>query len=126
VPEGHHSLSHHGGKAESLAKIRKINRFHVERFAGFLQRLDAARDGDQSLLDAAAVVYGSGIADGDRHDHADLPVLLAGRLGGRLRGGQHLRQPRETPLANLYLTLLRAAGIECLGFGDSTGELAGL
>ena len=125
VQEGHHDLSHHGRKAEKLAQIRKINRFQVERFAAFLARLGQAHEPTGSLLDQACVLLASGIGDGDRHNHDDLPVLLAGR-GLRVRGNQHLTYPKDTPLANLYLTLARRAGLELERFGDSRAELTEL
>ncbi|MBL8754829.1 MAG: DUF1552 domain-containing protein [Planctomycetes bacterium] len=123
VPEGHHDLSHHGKKPEKLAGIRKINRFHTEAFAVFLQRLTAHREGDGGLLDQTLVVYGSGIGDGDRHNHDDLPVLLCGGGGGVHRGGAHVRLGKDTPMANLYLAVLQAYGCRDERFGDSTGTL---
>jgi hypothetical protein len=124
VPDGHHDLSHHGKKPEKLAGIRKINRFHTEAFATFLQRLAAQREGDGNLLDQALVVYGSGIGDGDRHNHHDLPILLCGGGGGAHRGGAHVRFEQETPAANLHLAILRAFGIGDERFADSTQALA--
>lgn len=122
VPEGHHDLSHHGGKAEKLAGIRAINRFHLERFAGFAGRLAAASEGNGSLLDHALVLYGSGIGDGNRHNHDDLPVLLLGR-GGGIDAGRHVRLGKETPMANLYLALLDRMGVPQAAFADSSGRL---
>jgi hypothetical protein len=123
VPEGHHDLSHHGGDRSKLAKIQKINRFHVEQFAYLLGKLQSVKEGDGTLLDHCLLVYGSGISDGDRHNHDDLPILLAGKGGGTLKTGQHLRYPRETPLTNLYLVLLNRLGVAIDSFGDSTGRL---
>lgn len=120
VPEGHHDLSHHGGKPEKLAQLRKLNRFQIERFAAFLTRLAATQDGEATLLDRACVVLGSGISDGDRHNHDDLPVLVAGH-GLGMRGGRHHVVARNTPLANLYLTLATRAGTDLTAFGDSRG-----
>jgi hypothetical protein len=119
VPEGHHDLSHHGNDPHKLVGIRAINRFHVERFAAFLQRLHSTKSGSGTLLDATAVVYASGISDGDRHNHDDLPVLAVG-VG---RGGRHLVCDKETPMANLYVSVLRGAGSQQERFGDSTGAL---
>jgi hypothetical protein len=124
--EGHHTLSHHGGDAEKQARIRAINRFHVELLAYLLDGLAAVREGGQSLLDATQLVYGSGIADGDRHDHHDLPVLLCGGGNGALHPGRHVVFPRETPLGNLHLALLANMGVACDALGDATGLLAGL
>jgi hypothetical protein len=119
VPEGHHDLSHHGNDPHKLAGIRAINRFHVERFAAFLQRLQSTKSGSGTLLDATAVVYASGISDGDRHNHDDLPVLAVG-VG---RGGRHVVCDKETPMANLFVSVLRRAGSQQERFGDSTGAL---
>ena len=119
VPEGHHDLSHHGNDPHKLAGIRAINRFHVERFAAFLQRLQSTKSGSATLLDETAVVYASGISDGDRHNHDDLPVLAVG-VG---RGGRHLVCDKETPMANLFVSALRRAGSQQERFGDSTGAL---
>ena len=123
VPEGHHDLSHHGGKKHKLAQIRKINRWQVEQFAAFLDRLAAAEDGGTSLLDQSMILFGSAIADGNAHRHEDLPVLLAGRAGGSLRGGRHLAFPRETPMANLYLGLMDRMGVRRETFADSKGRI---
>jgi hypothetical protein len=122
VANGHHALSHHGRKPENLEGIRRINRFHVERLAAFLGRLRATNSGSSSLLDQCIVVYGSGIGDGDRHNHNDLPILVAGH-GGGWPMGRHLASRRDTPLANLYLSILGRAGVEATRFGDSSGEL---
>lgn len=124
VPDGHHDLSHHGGDANKLAGIRAINRFHVERFAVFLQRLAALRDGSSDLLAASAIVYGSGLSDGNRHNHDDLPVLLCGGGGGAIAGGRHVVMAQETPMANLYVALLAVLGAPTERFADSTGALA--
>ncbi len=124
VPEGHHDLSHHGGQAQKLQQIRRINRFQIEEFATFGQQLAAPREGGGSLLDACAVTYGSGIADGNSHAHHDLPILLLGGANGRVRGGRALRPSRQTPLANLYLGYLQWSGAERDVFADSTGTLA--
>lgn len=123
VPEGHHDLSHHKGTPDKLAKVAKIDRFHAETLATFCRALAAEPQGDGTLLDASIVLYGSGIADGNSHAHHDLPILLVGGGGGRLRGGRAVRPPRETPLANAYLTLLRWAGSDRVSFGDSTDAL---
>ena len=123
VAQGHHQISHHGKDPQKLAMIRKINRWHLERFAAFLDVLQATPDGDGTLLDRAAIVYGSAIADGNAHRHHDLPVLLAGGACGQVRGGRHLRFARNTPMANLYLRLLGWMGVSCEQFGDSTAPL---
>jgi hypothetical protein len=122
VAEGHHSLSHHGRDARKIEQIRRINRYHVERLARFLRRLDAAREDGVSLLDRSMLVYGSAIGDGDRHNHDELPVLLCGR-GGGLQPGHHLRLAAETPMCNLHVELLRRFGVPVESHGDSTGAL---
>jgi hypothetical protein len=126
VPESHHDVSHHGDDPEKHAKISRINRFHVEELAYLLGKLKAAQEGGGSLLDTAAVLYGSGISDGNRHDHENLPILLAGRLGGTLSPGRHVKHPFDTPLANLYVALLDKVGARAGKFADSTGPLSGV
>lgn len=123
VPEGHHELSHHGRRPEKLAAIRKINRFHVEQFAAFGSRLQAQPEGDADLLRQSLIVYASAIGDGDRHNHDDLPVVLLGNGGGKVRGGRHLVSPRDTPMANLYVSIAAAMSAPQPGFADSTGPL---
>jgi len=124
VPEGHHDISHHGGERSKQSKIQKINRFHIEQLAYLLGKLKDVKEGDGTLLDHCTIVYGSGISDGDRHNHDDLPILLAGKGGGALQTGRHLRYPKETPLTNLYLSLLDRMGVILDSFGDSTGQLS--
>ena len=126
VPEGHHELSHHGGDLKKQAKIARINYFHIEQFAYLLGRLQSIREGDGTLLDNCMIVYGSGISDGNKHNHEDLPILVAGRGGGTIDSGRHVRYPNETPLSNLYLSLLDRVGVPTESFGDSTGRLDGL
>ena len=126
VPEGHHDLSHHGGDSAKHEKIKKINRFHMEQFAYFLGKLKAIREGERSLLDNCMIVYGSGIGDGDRHNHNDLPVLLAGRGGGSIKTGRHLKYPTNTPLNNLYLAMLDRVEAGIPSLGDSSGRLSNL
>ena len=128
VADGHHDLSHHQGSAEKLAKIARINRFHIEQFAYLLDKLDHIREGEGegTLLDNCMIVYGSGNGDGNRHNHDELPILLAGKGGGTLATGQHVRYARNTPIANLYLELLDRMGTRADSFGDSTGRLGNL
>ncbi|QDS87380.1 hypothetical protein EC9_15580 [Rosistilla ulvae] len=123
VREGHHELSHHGKSEEKQTKIATINRFYAQRFAYFLERLKQVPEGDGTLLDHSAIVYGSGISDGDRHNHDDLPILLAGRAGGRIQTGRHIVYPKKTPLCNLYLWMLQQAGAPSESFGDSNGVI---
>ena len=124
VPEGHHDLSHHGKQADKMAAIAKIDRFHVEQLARFLNRLAARPDGDADLLHRCLVVYGSGIGDGNRHNHDHLPVVLAGEGAGAAAARGHVRFDRETPLANLYLAIIHALGGRDVAFADSTEALA--
>lgn len=126
VPEGHHDLSHHGRDPEKQAKVERINTYHVEQFAYFLAKLKAMPEAGGTVLDRSMIVYGSGISDGDRHNHDDLPILVAGRGGGGLATGRHLAFPPNTPLNNLYATMLARVGIAPGRLGDSTGLLPGL
>jgi hypothetical protein len=123
VPDGHHDLSHHVGDAEKLEKIRKINQYHMQQFAYFLQRLKSIPEGDGTLLDHCMIMYGSGLSDGNRHNHENLPVLLAGRGGGSIESGRHIRYVEETPMTNLFLSLLDRMGVSQPAMGDSTGRL---
>jgi hypothetical protein len=126
VSDGHHDLSHHGGNEEKKKKIARINRFHIEQLAYFLDKLKAIKEGDGTLLDNCMIVYGCGIADGNAHAHHNLPVLLAGRGGGTLGGGRHVRFAKDTPVTNLYLSMLDRMGAPTERLGDSTGKLVGL
>ena len=123
VPEGHHDLSHHGNDPTRQARIKAINRFHVEQYAYLLGRLKAIPEGAGTLLDHSMIVYGSGISDGNAHTHHDLPILVAGRGNGTIRPGRHVRLAPETPLANLHLALLGRMGVPVASFGDSSGPL---
>lgn len=123
VNDGHHELSHHQGNREKLSKISRINRFHVEQFAYVLQRLKSVREGDSTLLDNTMIVYGSGIGDGNRHNHDDLPVIVAGRGGGTVTPGRHIQVPDDTPMCNLFNSMLDRSGVPVDFFGDSTGRL---
>ncbi|MCP5519171.1 MAG: DUF1552 domain-containing protein [Verrucomicrobiales bacterium] len=126
VPEGHHDLSHHGNDEAKKEKIAKINRFHLEQFAHFIGKLKSVPEGDGTLLDNCMIVYGGAISDGNRHNHDDLPVLLAGGGRGTIQTGRHVRYPRNTPMANLFLSLLDRMDAPVDRFGDSTGRLNGL
>lgn len=126
VPEGHHQLSHHKGDESMIEKIRRIDRFHVEAYAKFIERLASEPEGDGTLLDNCMVVYGSAIGDGNRHNHDDLPILLAGRGGGTLSPGRHVVHEKDTPLCNLYVSLLDRMNIPVDTIGDSTGRLMNL
>ena len=124
VSDGHHYLSHHGKNAEKQAKISKINRFHMEQFAYFLERMDKTPEGDGSLLDHSMIMYGCAISDGDRHNHDDLTILVAGSGSGAMRTGRHVKFEKETPVANLFISMLNSVGVNVDAFGDSTGPLS--
>lgn len=126
VPEGHHELSHHGNDPAKHEKLKKINRFHVEQFAYLLDRLRNVKEAEGTLLDNCMVLYGSGIGDGNRHDHEDLPLLLAGGGAGTLSPGRHVRFEKGTPATNLHVSLLTRLGVGVDGLGDSTGMLDGI
>src|SRR5262245_9066084 len=124
VAEGHHELSHHQNDPRKHEKIKKINRFHIEQLAYVLGKLKSVKDGDKTLLDQVMLVYGSGIGDGNRHNHDDLPILLAGHGGGTVKCGRHLKFAKDTPLMNLDLAMFERLGCPTKSFGDSTGVLA--
>ncbi len=126
VREGHHDLSHHGNDSAKMQKIATINRFHVTQFAYMLGRMKNIREGDGTLLDNCMIAYGSGNSDGNRHNHDDLPVLLVGRGSGTIRTGRHVRYARNTPLNNLWLSMLDRMGTSVEVLGDSTGRLGNL
>ena len=123
VSEAHHGMSHHLGNAEKIEKLAKINMLHVELFGYFLDKLKASADGDGTLLDNSMVVYGSGLADGNAHTHHDLPALLAGGGAGTIKGGRHLKYAYETPMTNLYLSMLDRMGVKPESIGDSSGKV---
>ena len=123
VPEPHHSISHHRDDPAFIAKKAKIDTYHVQQLAYFLEKLDATPDGDGSLLDHSMVLYGGGIGNGNLHEHTNLPVVLAGRAGGRLKTGRHLNYPENTPMANLLVSMLDKSGARVDTVGDSTGAL---
>ena len=123
VSDGHHDLSHHGNSEEKKAKIAKINRFHMEQFAYFLGKLKTMREGAGTVLDNSMIVLASAIGDGNAHNHNELPVLLAGGGAGALKPGRHVRYDKDTPMTNLYLTLLDSMGVKADRIGDSTGRL---
>jgi hypothetical protein len=123
VAEGHHGLTHHQGDKDKIEKVTQINRFHVEQFAYFLGKLKATQDGDGTLLDHSMIVYGSGLSDGNRHLHENLPTVLAGRACGTLTPGRHVKYAAETPMANFFVAMLDRMGVPVDKMGDSTGEI---
>ena len=126
VPDPHHPTSHHGGDPEKLAKIAKINTFHVSLFAEFLQKLQATPEGDGTLLDNTVYLYGSGMGNSSLHDHVNLPILVAGGAATGMKGGRHIRYENGTSLGNLHLTLLDRVGVHLDTFGDSDGKVEDL
>jgi hypothetical protein len=123
VRDAFHTLSHHSNVKESIERFAVLNAYHVGLFAYFLEKLRATPDGDGTLLDHSLVLYGSGMSDGNQHNHTDLPIVLAGGASGRLKGGRHLRHPKNTPMANLLVAMLDTLGIPTDKFGDSNGEV---
>lgn len=123
ISEGHHELSHHGKSPEKQEKIAKINRYHMSKLAYLLAKLDAVQEGERTLLDNCMLIYGSGISDGDRHNHDDLPILFCGTAAGRIKQATHTKFSKETPLCNLYLWMLTQMGVKTDSFGDSQGVL---
>jgi hypothetical protein len=123
VPEAHHSITHHRNQPDLVEKCAKVNCYHMEQFAYFVRKMKTASDGDGSLLDHSVVVYGSGLADPNRHEHANLPTLIAGTAGGKLKPGRHLKLTKEAPMANLWISLAGMCTVPCEKLGDSTGDL---
>ncbi len=126
IPDGHHPLTHHMNKQDLIEKVVKINEYHAQQFAGWVEKLKAAQEGDSNVLDNSMIVYGAGLSDGNRHTHEDLPTLIAGRAGGAIKSGRHILYRRETPMSNLFLTMMDTMGVRVENFGDSTGRLDGL
>lgn len=126
VADPHHPLTHHGNDPAKIAKVAKINRFHVSLFSYYLERLKATKEGGGSLLDHSLLLYGSGMGNPNVHDHTDLPIIVAGGAAGRMNGGRHIRFGQPTPLANLHLTLLDKVGVRLPTFADSNGQVEGL
>jgi uncharacterized protein DUF1552 len=123
IPEAHHALSHHRGDPASIAKLVQLNTYHVKLFTYYLDKLRSTPDGDGSLLDHSMIVYGAGIADGNLHTEDNLPTIIVGGAGGKIKGGRHLRSPKGTPMANLYLRMLDNLGVTVDHLGNSTGKL---
>jgi hypothetical protein len=123
VPDAHHGLTHHFNDPAKMDRIQKIDQHHVEMLNYFLGKMQAANDGEGTLLDHSVIVYGSSLSDGNRHQHDDLPTLLAGGAINRIKGGRHIRYKKGTPMTNLFLTLLDMADVRPEKIGDSTGNL---
>jgi len=123
VSDPHHPLTHHGNDPAKIAKVAKINQFHVSLFSEFLQKMQATPEGDGTLLDHSLYLYGSGMGNPNLHDHQNLPILVAGGAAGNMKGGRHIRYDQPTPLANLHLTLLDKIGVRLDSFADSRGKI---
>lgn len=123
VPDAHHSISHHQRDPQKLEKIAKIDQFYLRQFGYFMDKMKSIKEDDKTLLDSSMIVFGGGIGDGDRHNHDNLPILLAGRAGGTLTPGKRIVLPGETPMTNLYLSMLDRLGVPAEKVGDSTGKL---
>jgi hypothetical protein len=126
IPDGHHPLTHHRNDPAMMEKVAQINTYHVQQFAGWLEKLKSLKEGDSNLLDNSMIVYGAGLSDGNRHAHDDLPTLIAGRGGNFIKPGRRVVYRRETPMSNLFLTMMDRMGVNVEHFGDSTGRLQGL
>ncbi|MEX2216246.1 MAG: DUF1552 domain-containing protein, partial [Phycisphaeraceae bacterium] len=126
VPDSHHPLSHHGNDSEKVARMAKINQFHVSLFAGYLKKLKETPEGDGTLLDHTLCLYGSGMGNPNKHDHTNLPTIVAGGSATGMKGGKHIRYKNVTPLANVHLSLLDRVGVDLEQFADSTGVAADL
>jgi len=123
IAEGHHDLSHHRNDPQKLTKLAIINRYHMEQYAYFLGKLKAVKEGDGTLLDNCMVLYGGGLSDGNSHTPENLPMVLAGKGGGRIASGQHIHMGELTPITNLYRSMLDVMGVPTEKIGDSNGKL---
>jgi hypothetical protein len=123
VPDPHHPLTHHGNDPDKIARMAKINAFHVSLFSYYLEKLKATPEGDGTLLDHSLVLYGSGMGNPNIHDHVNLPIIVAGGGAGRVKGGRQIKYAEPTPLANLHLTLLERVGVRMDAFADSKGKV---
>ena len=123
VADGHHPVSHNNGVPEQVAKKARIDSYHLALFAGFLDRLRSTPDGDGNLLEHSLFLYGSGMTNGNQHDHVNLPTLLVGGAAGKHKGNRHIRMAKSTPISNLMLTLMDKAGVNTEKFGQSSGRI---
>lgn len=126
ISSGHHDISHHQNDPEKLKQYQMIGQWHIEQYAYLLSKLREIKEGDSNVLDQSMILFGAGIRNGDQHDPHNLPIVVAGKAGGRLAGGQHLSYAEDTPLANLYLSMLDAFDTPVERFADSTGRLPGV
>ena len=126
IPDGHHPLTHHRNQAELMEKVRVINQYHVQQFASIVEKLKSTKEGDGTLLDNSMLVYGAGLSDPNAHLHEDLPTIIVGKGGNYFKTGRRVLARRETPMCNLFLTMMDRMGLHVENFGDSTGRLDGL
>lgn len=126
ITDGHHDISHHGNDPGKLEKKQQIDTFHVQQLAYILEKMKSIKEGGSTLLDNTMLVYGGGISDGNRHNHDDLPLLIAGKAGGKLKTDRHIQFASQTPMNNLFLSMLDYVGVNVEKLGDSTGKLQGL
>jgi hypothetical protein len=126
IADGHHPLTHHRNQIELMDKVARINLYHMQQFAEWVGRLKNTPDVEGSIVDNSMLVYGAGLADGNSHIHSDLPTLIVGRAGGYIRPGRRVVYRKETPMCNLFLTMMDRMGLHMDQFGDSTGHLNGL
>ena len=126
IPDGHHPLTHHRNDPPTMEKVAQINVYHTQQLSAWISKLKSIKEGDSTMLDNSMIVYGAGLGDGNRHTHEDLPTLVIGRGGKSFKGGRRIVFRRETPIANLYLTMMDRMGVQTEHFGDSTGRLDGL
>jgi hypothetical protein len=126
IPDGHHPLTHHRNQADLIEKVRQINTYHVQQFASFVEKMKATKEGDGTLLDNCMLVYGAGLSDPNAHLHEDLPTVIVGKGGNYFKTGRRVIARRETPMCNLFLTMMDRMGVPVDNFGDSTGKLEGL
>src|SRR4051812_19706616 len=126
ISDGHHPLTHHRNQEDLMSKVVEINCYHMKQFAAWIEKMKSIKEGDGTLLSNSMIVYGAGLSDGNRHLHEDLPTLIAGNGGGKIKPGRRIVYRRETPMCNLYLTMMDRMGVHMEHFGDSTGKLEGL
>jgi hypothetical protein len=126
IPDGHHPLTHHRNDPALMEKVTQINVYHVQQFAAWVEKLKSIKEGDSNLLDNSMIIYGAGLADGNRHNHEDLPTLLVGRGGNHFKLGRRIVYRKETPMSNLFLTMMDRMDVPAEHFGDATGRLNGL
>ncbi len=126
IPDGHHPLTHHRNEPALMEKVSQINTYHVKQFAGWVEKLKSIKEGNSSLLDNSMIVYGAGLTDGNRHNHEDLPTVMVGKGGNYFKTGRRVVVRRETPMSNLFLSMMDRMGVHAEHFGDSTGPVNGL